>query len=154
MAAMLVTTCVPAVCRAQGLTGQISGTVTDGGGAVILGATIVLVNSGTEATHETVSDARGTFVFPDLLAGSYTLKVSMSGFKTYEQTGIELSANERVALRQVTLEIGRVEETVQVMAAAALVQTRSSERSGLITPRELEDIALKGRDYLGMVRLL
>jgi hypothetical protein len=153
-ALVVITICAPTMSDAQGLTGQISGTITDAAGAVIPGATIVLVNAGTEAGHETVSDPRGNFVFPDLLAGSYNLKVSMSGFKTYEQTGIELSANERVALHQVVLEIGRLEEMVQVQAEAALVQTRSSERSGLITPEQLENIALKGRDYLGMVRLL
>jgi uncharacterized protein (DUF2141 family) len=53
------------------LTGQISGTITDSGGGVLSGATVVLKNAGTNLTRETVTGADGTFVFPDLLAGKY-----------------------------------------------------------------------------------
>ena len=73
--------------QAQGLTGQISGTVTDSGGGVLPGATVVLKNAGTNLTRETVTGSDGTFVFPDLLAGKFDLSVTMNGFKTYEQKG-------------------------------------------------------------------
>jgi len=78
--------------QAQGLTGQISGTVTDSGGGVLPGATVVLKNAGTNATRETVTGSDGAFQFPDLLAGKYDITVTVSGFKTYEQKGISLSA--------------------------------------------------------------
>ena len=61
--------------QAQGLTGQISGTVTDSGGGVLPGATVVLKNAGTNATRETVTGADGAFLFPDLLAGKYDITV-------------------------------------------------------------------------------
>ncbi len=154
MAVVCLTTAGAAALTAQGLTGQLSGTVADAGGGVMPGVTVVLKNAGTNQTRETITGADGAFVFPDLLAGTYDVKLSMSGFKTYEQTGIKVSANERVALRPIALEVGGLEESVQVKAEAALVQTRSGERSGLITPEQLDNIALKGRDYVGMLKLL
>ena len=78
---------------AQGLTGQISGIVTDSGGGVLPGATVTVKNVGTNATRETVTGGDGSFVFPDLLAGKYDLTVTVSGFKTYEQKGIELGVD-------------------------------------------------------------
>ena len=73
------------------------------------------------------------FVFPDLLAGTFDLTVTMQGFKTYEQKGIALGATERVALRAIALDVGGVAETVTVQAEAVQVQTTNGARSGLIT---------------------
>jgi hypothetical protein len=139
---------------AQGLTGQISGVVTDSGGGVLPGATVVLKNAGTNASRETITGADGAFLFPDLLAGKYDITVTVSGFKTYEQKGISLASTERVALRAIALEVGGVAETVTVQAEAVQVQTSNGARSGLITRDNIEDIALKGRDFAGMLKLL
>jgi Carboxypeptidase regulatory-like domain len=138
----------------QGLTGQISGTVTDAGGGVMPGATVTIKNVGTNLTRDTVTGTDGTFVFPDLLAGTFDLSVSVQGFKTYEQKGIELGATDRVALRTIVLEVGGLEETVSVVSEATLVQTNNGARSALITRDNLEDIALKGRDFAGMLKIL
>jgi hypothetical protein len=139
---------------AQGLTGQISGTVADSGGGVLPGATVTIRNTGTNATREAITGADGTFVFPDLLAGTYDLSVSVQGFKTYEQKGIVLGATERLGLRQITLEVGGLQETVTVTSEASLVQTTNAARSGLVDREQIEDIALKGRDFAGYLKLL
>ncbi len=65
-----------------------------------------------------------------------------------------LSANERLALRAIALQVGALSETISVTAEAARVQTQSSERSGLITQDQLKEVTLKGRDYMGMLKLL
>jgi hypothetical protein len=140
--------------RAQGLTGQITGVVTDSGGGVLPGASVVLKNAGTNSTRETVTGSDGAFVFPDLLAGKYDITVTVSGFKTYEQKGISLASTERVALRAISLEVGGVAETVTVQAEAVTVQTTNGARSGLITRENIDDIALKGRDFAAMLKLL
>ncbi|MDQ3348923.1 MAG: carboxypeptidase regulatory-like domain-containing protein [Acidobacteriota bacterium] len=140
--------------EAQGLTGQVSGTVTDSGGGVLPGATVVIKNAGTNQTRETVTDADGAFLFPDLLAGKYDVTVTVAGFKTYEQKGIDLASTERVGLRAIALEVGGVAETVTVQAESVQVQTTTAARSGLITRENIEDIALKGRDFAGMLKLL
>jgi hypothetical protein len=140
--------------RAQGLTGQISGTVTDSGGGVLPGATVTVKNAGTNQTRETVTGVDGAFLFPDLLAGKYDVTVAVSGFKTYEQKGINLASTERVALRTIALEVGGLAETVTVQAESVQVQTTTAARSGLITRENIDDIALKGRDFAGMLKLL
>ena len=140
--------------QAQGLTGQISGTVTDSGGGVLPGATVTVKNAGTNTTRETVTGSDGAFLFPDLLAGKYDITVTVNGFKTYEQKGITLASTERVALRAIALEVGGLAETVTVQAESVQVQTTTAARSGLITRENIDDIALKGRDFAGMLKLL
>jgi hypothetical protein len=140
--------------RAQGLTGQLSGTISDATGAVLPGVTVVITNVGTGLRRETVTGADGAFLFPDLLAGTFDLTVTMQGFKTYEQKGIVLNSTERLRLRTIALEVGGLTETVTVQAEAVQVQTTSGARSGLVTRDTLEDIALKGRDAAGMLKLL
>jgi hypothetical protein len=139
---------------AQGLTAQLSGVVTDSGGGVLPGATVAIKNTGTNLTRETVTGADGSFVFPDILSGKYDITVTMSGFKSYEQKGITVGSTERVALRAIALEVGGVTELVTVQAEAVQVQTSNGARSGLITRDNIEDIALKGRDVAGMLKLL
>ena len=99
---------VPRLIQAQGLTGQISGPVTDATGGVLPGVTITIKNVGTALTRETVTGSDGGFVFPDLLAGTFDLSVTMQGFKSYEQKGIVLGSTERVALRPIALDVGGV----------------------------------------------
>ena len=138
----------------QGLTGQLSGTVTDAGGGVIPGATVMVTNAGTNQTRETITSAEGTFVFPDLLAGTYHLTIKMEGFKAYEQKDIALGATERVGLRTIALEVGGLQEQIVVKSEAALVQTTSAARSGLVTRDQIEEIAVKGRDFAAYLKLL
>ncbi len=138
----------------QGLTGQISGSVVDSSGSALPGVSVTVRNVDTQVSREAQTSEDGTFVLTELLAGTYEVSMSLTGFKSYKQTGVVLSANERVALRAVTLELGQVTETIAVTAEAARVQTQSAERSGLITQEQLKEVTLKGRDYMGMLRLL
>ncbi|MDZ7639304.1 MAG: TonB-dependent receptor [Bryobacterales bacterium] len=91
---------------------------------------------------------------PQLLPGTYSLTVSSTGFRQYVQREISVSANERVTLPAIALAIGEITETVTVDAEAVRIQTQSAERSGLISNRQMQDLSLKGRDYLGLVKLL
>ena len=145
---------IPSLVQAQGLTGQIAGIVTDTTGGVLPGVTVAIKNVGTGLTRETVTGTDGTFAFPDLLAGTFDLTVTMQGFKTYEQKGIELASTDRLRLRAIALDVGGLTETVSVQADAVQVQTTNGARSGLITRENLEDIALKGRDFAGMLKVL
>ncbi|MEO7271112.1 MAG: carboxypeptidase regulatory-like domain-containing protein, partial [Vicinamibacterales bacterium] len=140
--------------QAQGLTGQISGTITDSGGGVMPGATVVVKNIGTNLTRDIVTGPDGNFTFPDLLAGTYDIKVTIEGFKTYEQQGLKLGATERLALRPIALDVGQLSEQVTVQAEAALVQTTNAARSGLVDRQKIDDISLKGRDFAGYLKLL
>ena len=131
LALALLALCIPGHLLAQGLTGQISGTVTDSGGGVMPGATVTITNAGTNATRETVTGPDGAFLFPDLLAGTYDITVTMQGFKTYEQKGIDLGATERVALRRSRSRSAACRKR-SPSSEATLVQTTNAARSGLV----------------------
>ncbi len=139
---------------AQGLTGQISGTIADPTAAGVPAATIEIRNTETGQVRKANSDAFGGFIVTELRPGIYNLKVAASGFTTFEQTGVVLTATERLVLRTITLRIGDVTQTTTVVADGVRVQTQSGERSGLITAKQLQEVPLKGRDYAGMLRLL
>jgi hypothetical protein len=149
-----VLVCGATQVHAQGLTGQMAGTVVDSSGSVLPGATVTVRNTGTQVSRETTTDPTGAFVVTELLAGTYDVTVALSGFKTAVQTGLVLSATERLALRPIALEVGALTEVMTVVAEAARVQTRSAERSGLVTEEQIKEVALKGRDYMGHLRLM
>jgi uncharacterized surface anchored protein len=95
---LLVLLCLVCVCivansaSAQTLTGQIGGTVVDGQKAVVPGATVTVRNSDTKLVRDVVTDPSGSFVITNLLAGTYDVTVTLSGFKTYVQKGLVLTA--------------------------------------------------------------
>jgi hypothetical protein len=130
--------------EAQGLTGQISGTVTDSGGGVMPGATVTVKNTGTNATRDTVTGPDGTFVFPDLLAGTYDIKITIEGFKTYEQKNITLSPSDQRGL-DVKLEVGQQSETITVTAQAEIIQTETGAREGVLTAKQIDNLSIIGR---------
>src|SRR4051794_6895771 len=109
------------------ITGAVSGTVMDTSGAVVPGATVKLTSETTKEFRETKSDNEGLFSFAAVPRGTYTLKPEHTGFRAAERTGITVSANEKVALGALTLELGSAAETVTVAAEAAHVATESSE---------------------------
>lgn len=138
----------------QGLTGSINGNVSDPSGSAIPDADITLSNNATSQTRQAKSDGSGDFVFTQLLPGTFRLVVSAKGFKRYEQTDIILTATERVVLKRIELQLGEITQTVEVQAEAARLQTQSAERSGLISIDQTQNVPLKGRDYLGLLKLL
>jgi hypothetical protein len=154
LALALLALCTPEYLLAQGLTGQISGTVTDSSGGVLPGVTVAIKNVGTGLTRETVTGADGVFVLTDLLAGTFDLTATMQGFRGYEQKGIVLTSTERVALRAIALEVGGISETISVQSETVRVQTTTGERSATITSAQIEDVGLRGRDFMGTLKVL
>ena len=139
---------------AQGLTGQISGAVRDSSGKAVAQARVSLVNVETELRREAVTNYGGGFLFAEVLPGTFSLTVDLAGFKRFEQTGIVLSASERRSLDPITLDLGQVTDTISVQANVAPLQTESAERSALLDSHQMQELSLKGRDYLGMMQLL
>jgi hypothetical protein len=137
----------------QGLTGQISGTVNDSTGSAVI-AEIVLLNQGTGQTRQVVSDASGTFLFAQLLAGQYTLTIAAPGFKKYEERDVVLSSSERAVVRPITLEVGAISESISVTAEAAKLQTQSAERSGTLSANMIVETPQKGRHFLSLLTLM
>ncbi|MCU0244930.1 MAG: Plug and carboxypeptidase regulatory-like domain-containing protein [Bryobacter sp.] len=143
-----------AVSSGQQVSCSLNGTVTDTTGAVFPGVQIVAASEGTGFTRETVSNPSGFFSFPDLIPGTYTLRITSTGFKKYEQTGIVLGSGEQRSVGSIQLELGATNESVTVTAEAASVQLGSSERAGVLSGQDLSEMAIRGRDFLDAVGLL
>ncbi len=150
----LVLACFFTSASGQGLTGQISGALNDPNGGAVPGAKVEVINQETAQVRAAISDNEGNFVVTQLLPGTYSIVVTASGFKRFEKRNIVLTATERIDVHKITLEIGDLSQTVTVTAEQAFVKTESAERAGLIDEQQIQNIALKGRDYMGLVRLL
>src|SRR5215471_19189589 len=138
----------------QTTTGTISGTVVDPGGALIPGAMVSVTNEATGDSRSTLTTETGNFSFPSLLPATYTIRVELAGFQTFQRTGNILSPNSRLDVGELKLAIGAVGDTINVEASAAQVQTTTAENSALLTREQFSMIPTKGRDLTNMLRLL
>jgi hypothetical protein len=138
---------------AQTVSGFISGTITDSSGAVITDAKITLINESNGGRRETTSNDSGDYTFTSVQPGSYSLMVERTGFKQFRRTTIVLAANERLP-QDVQMEVGGASETINVEARGDVVQTNSAERSATVTAQQLSTLTLKGRDFMGLLKLL
>jgi hypothetical protein len=142
------------VTTGQGLTGQISGTVLDSSSKAMAEGLVTLTNSLNAERRVARTSQSGDFLFTEVLPGTFSLSIEAPGFGKYVQTGIGLSASERRVLEPIVLQVSAVTGTVSVEANAAPLQTESSERSELLDLHEIQEMSLKGRDYLAMLQLL
>jgi hypothetical protein len=142
------------VAAGQTTTGQIGGSVVDPSQNVIPAAAVVLQNEGTGEARSTTTNGEGQFVFAALVPGTYRVTVEHDGFRTFMQTGIVLTANERRALGALAMELGQVSENVSIVASNVAVQTGSSENSELLSSQQLSQLVARGRDLVGLLRVL
>src|SRR5215831_2469 len=135
---------------------SLSGTVQDAQGAVIGRAKVTLKESSRNETFETATSGEGTFSFPSIQPGTYTLTVEAQGFKTLVKSGIIVNLADRQSAGTLTLEVGDLATSVEVVAASAelTIQKESGEQSDLITGRQLREIAVNGRNYLDLMKLV
>lgn len=139
------------VLMGQNVSSTVRATVLDSSGGAITNAECVLRSPGTGAQQRTTATSTGTCTFGSVLPGTYTLTVSAPGFKSFEMTDLIVSANEVRAIPNVVLQVGAVQESVSVTAEAAVLQTESAERSGLITGSQIQNLALRGRDFFALL---
>src|ERR1043166_8870431 len=107
------------------------GTLTDSSGAVVAGAKVTVVNTGTSFTSSSVTNAEGYYFVPYLSPGTYHLTIEAPGFKRYVRDGILLRTNESPRI-DVALEVGAVTEAVEVTGAAPLLETETSASGGVL----------------------
>jgi hypothetical protein len=131
----------------QTTSGSIAGTVVDQNQGAIANASVHVNDETRSFSLTTMTDKEGRFVFPQLPPGSYTLTIEAKGFKKLQRTGMALVANDKLALGDLTLELGAASETVTVTAEATLVQAESAERSYAIQGEIVRNIAVNGRGF-------
>ena len=139
---------------AQNITGSISGRVVDAQGAAVNGATITANEPERKINVSTKSTGQGEFSLAGLQPGNYTITVEASGFKKLSRPNVALNAQDKLALGDLTLEVGAVTESVEVSATQALLQTDSVERGQAIVGKQMENIEVNGRNPLDMAKLV
>jgi|RhiMethySRZTD1v2_1073278.scaffolds.fasta_scaffold00767_13 carboxypeptidase family protein len=145
---------VPATLFAQSITGTIAGTVKDAQGGVIPGATITLT-SDTRGTVSVpvVTNGSGDFVFPNVVADTYTVQVEMESFRTLKRPGVEVNPGSRIALGTLTIEVGGASEVITVSAQVSLIQSVSGERSFTVNTSQVANLPLANRSYDALLAL-
>ena len=135
------------------VTGTVTGSVKDAQGGVVPGATIALVSATRATRTETVTNAEGDYVFPNVTAGTYTVRVSMDGFKTVERPDIIVSPGDRIQIPALTIAIGALTETVTVLAESPIIQASTGERSFTVKTESVANLPLSDRNFATLASL-
>jgi hypothetical protein len=129
------------------------GTVTDPSGGVVANAKVTITEVGTGLVYNVLTTGSGDFVRPALKPSIYNISVTAPGFRTSEQKDILLKAGERTGVA-ITLTVGDVNQTVEVNAAAPLLQTESTHVGAAINEKTLTEVPLGGqRNFAYLARL-
>ena len=134
------------------VTGAIVGTVSDPGGAVVVGATVAALSAETGIRREVVTDQKGFYSFLALPVGTYAISVHKNGFKEFRQTGIAIDANSAVTV-DARLQVGSVHEEVTVSSTAVRVETTNTQMGEVIGSSKMESLPLDGRSYTDLLAL-
>lgn len=137
---------------AQAGRGSITGTVTDPGGAVIVGAKVELLNPATGTTQHSITSAGGLYSFISLNPGVYQVTASQTGFETVVRDKITVTVDQ-VTAANITLPVGAVSETVNVTGAPDLVEATNSTVGTLIPSEAIDRVPLVYRNVYDLVQL-
>ncbi|PYV25041.1 MAG: hypothetical protein DMG27_11240, partial [Acidobacteria bacterium] len=136
----------------QGATGAINGTVADSSGAVIPSATVTLRNAATGAERTALTNATGTYVFPAVIPGTYTIQVGAQGFTAAKAEGLTLNVNQTLT-QDFSLNVGATTQEINVQATAVHIESSTAELGTAIAPREVNDLPLNGRNFTQLLAL-
>ena len=129
-------------------TSTITGTVTDSGGAVVPGATVVVISSATGTKTEAITNGSGQFTVPALPVGLYTVTVSLEGFKTAALTEVRVQLGIPTSVKAM-LEVGTLAETVTVTGASAeLINTQTPAVAATMNSDQIAQVPTPTRDLL------
>ncbi|HYP14598.1 MAG TPA: carboxypeptidase-like regulatory domain-containing protein, partial [Bryobacteraceae bacterium] len=131
--------------------GSIAGEVRDPASSIVVGATVTVTNTDTNATRNAVTNDSGLYSFPGLVPGNYTIRVQMAGFRTSARSLVlQVQQNAQIDL---TLEVGQVTETVEVKAETTMLNTTDATVGTVIEQKRIAELPLNGRNYLQLVSL-
>ncbi len=129
----------PVGAHAQELRGRLVGAVTDATGAVLPGATVTASSAALIRDRVVVTGSQGGYAFPALPTGDYTVTFALPGFRTVVRGNVRMTLNTTLTV-DATLELGGVEETITIAAAAPLVDVRTTTTAVNFTEELLEDV--------------
>ena len=129
---------------AQGITGSITGTVTDTTGAAIPGATVAITQTATNAVHTLTTSDAGSFTVLQLPPGQYSVRIDKAAFKSFRENRIVLSIDQ-IAQVNAQLQVGSQGETVEVSSTGPVLQTEDSSVGSVIDSQAIQNTPLNGR---------
>ena len=138
--------------RAQVDSGSILGTITDESGAVVSGASVTLTNEGTAASLTTMTGSDGSYKFTPVKIGSYKLDVSLKGFQPITAKGIVVNIGVDV-VQNFALKPGNVTQSIEVTAAAPLLESQSAAVGQVTDTQAVNDLPLNGRNFTFLAQL-
>jgi len=141
---------LPGTAFGQTFRGGISGAVTDQSGAVVPGAQVTAVETATNTSYKTVSSTAGEFAFSNLPLGSYTISVTVSGFKSEKVDKVPVSAGAIYTL-PVKLAVASAGETVEVTADSLSLDTITDTQSTALPEEVVQNLPNSGRDFTQML---
>jgi hypothetical protein len=133
--------------------GNISGFTKDQSGAMVPNVQVTITNERTGAVRTASSDETGFYQALGLTSGVYQIEAEAPGFKRFRNSGVTLTVDENVRA-DIGMEIGQVTDSIEVTAAAAMIDTRSSENSATIDDRRIVDLPLSGRNVFRLATTL
>lgn len=136
---------------AQSFTAAITGVVTDQSGAVVPNARVEIRNTGTNEVRVLTTDSNGLYTADQLLPGQYQLSVSATNFKSYVENAINLEGSQR-AEHNAQLQLGAVDQTVQVTAAQIAIDTQTANREVTLDSRQIENFPTSFRNPMYVVQ--
>src|SRR5713101_4877213 len=143
--------CFPSSSYAQSSTATLSGTVEDQKGALIADAGIALINAEQGSQRLATTNSEGTFVFPLLPPGRYSVTVTREGFAPVEIKGLVVNVNDQVAIK-IHMNVGTVTQAVEIVEGASLIN--ESPSVGTVVNRQfVENLPLNGRSFQSLITL-
>src|SRR5437899_6313763 len=126
------------VAWSQTVQGVITGTITDPTGAVVPGATVTITNVGTNISQTTTTGSDGSYRFPLVPPGTYTLEVKAANFAEVRERGVVVQASQTVPL-MIRLELAKTSHLLKVTAEVPLVQTATSDLGFQVDAKTIEN---------------
>src|SRR5579871_1720637 len=142
---------MPTVVRAD-VTGSILGVVHDKTQAVVAGVHVVATNTETNQTREAVSESDGSYRLLALPPGTYKVTATAAGFQQFTTTNIDVRVNDQLKV-DIALEVGSVQQAVEVTANAVQVETANTQLGDVIESKKMLGLPLNGRSYLDLLGL-
>jgi carboxypeptidase family protein/TonB-dependent receptor-like protein len=135
-------------------TGTVTGVVQDEKGALLPGASVKLVNLGTNSERTATTTSDGVFEITQLVPGNYRLEIQATGFAKYVQEPVVVNVLQRTTANA-NLKVGGIGETVTVTGeSTALVETTKTDVGGVIDQRRLENLPVNGRSFASLAVLI
>jgi len=134
------------------VTATILGNSRDSTGAVVPGVKVTATNVDTNLSQATVTDAAGEYRFLSLPVGTYRVDAELTGFQKFTAGNIVLTVDQQRRV-DITLQVGSVQESVEVQANAVQVETASTQLGTVIDDHEIENLPLNGRSYIDLLSI-